>query len=218
MNESVKIDICSLKNQHDKNSLQHYIWSIALHCKENSRAHWDLETLLKIKSRLISIPLLILTSATSLTSIALQQSYSEMASAAVIAMGVASAGLVAFQKLTRYSERAEGSKHIAKAYMRLGRRIETKMVLVESNAVFMEPASFLSFVKQVEKELNVIINDTEDMPEAILKRRFQDGGFGFEAKNDCDNNNNNSNNNNTRIDQGVHVHAMFRQIELNECD
>ena len=165
------VDVEALKSRHDENSISYYIWSIVLHCKLNAGAFWALENTLKLKGRMISVPLIIISSATSLTSVALQQSYSPVTSAAIIGLGVASSALIAFQKMTNYSERAEGAKHIAKAYARLARRIETTMVLVEAQEVSMNHDVFLNFISSVEKDLDTIINDTDEVPDDVLKSR-----------------------------------------------
>jgi len=163
------IDIDSLKKRHNKDSLQYYIWSIALNCKKNSRAFWALEKTLRLKDRIISIPLLILSSATGLTSVTLQQSPTSSLADAMVALGVSSACLVAIQRFTRYAERAEVAKHVAKSYARLARKVETTMVLVESMAVRMDPTEFLKFIRDVEKELDIILNDTDEIPGDLFK-------------------------------------------------
>ena len=101
--DHVIIDIEALKKRHDRDSLQYYIWSVALHCKKSSRAFWALEKTLRLKDKLISIPLLILSSATGLTSVTLQQSVSSTVADAMVALGVSSACLVAIQRFTRYA-------------------------------------------------------------------------------------------------------------------
>ena len=161
----VVIDIEALKKRHDDDSLQYYIWSVALHCKKSSRSFWALEKSLRFKDRLVSIPLLILSSATGLTSVTLLQQQSSAASVdAMVALGVSSACLAAIQKLTNYAARAEAAKSIAKAYARLARRVETTMVLVESSAVQMGAADFLKFIADMEKELDTILGDTGEVP------------------------------------------------------
>lgn len=164
----VVIDIEAMKTQRDSESLQYYIWSVALNCKKSSRAFWALERSLRFKDRLVSIPLLILSSATGLASVTMlqQQQQQQTASAdAMVALGVSSACLVAIQKFTRYAERAAAAKHVAKSYARIARRIETTMVLVESSAVSMDAAVFLQFVKDMEKELDAILCDTDEIPD-----------------------------------------------------
>jgi len=73
---------------------------------------------------------------------------------------------VAIQKLTRYAERAEKARNIAKAYARLARRIEGTMVFVESTLVQIE---FIKFVRDIEKELDAILSDIDEVPHIPLE-------------------------------------------------
>jgi hypothetical protein len=163
---TVVINIEELKSKHEKESLPYYIWSLALNCKKNSRAFWEMERSLRFKERLISIPLLVLSSASGVTSVTLQQSLSYVAANVMVAFGISSACLVAIQKLTRYAERAEKARNIAKAYARLARRIEGTMVFVESTLVQIE---FIKFVRDIEKELDAILSDIDEVPHIPLE-------------------------------------------------
>ena len=100
------------------------------------------------------------------------------------------------------------ARHIAKAYSRLARRIETTMVLVESKAVKMEPSSFLSFIQQVEKDLDLILNDTEEVPATVFERRI-DVSENENASDEL----NQSDDAATRAKMESQVHAMFRQVD-----
>ena len=86
----------------------------------------------------------------------------------MVALGVSTASLAALQKLTRYSERAEAAKNVAKSYARIARRIETTMVLVQSSAVRMDTSAFLKFIDDMEKELEAILNNTDEVPARLL--------------------------------------------------
>ena len=161
---AVVINIEKLKRKHERDSLPYYIWSIALNCKKNSRAFWEMEKTLRFKERIISIPLLVLSSASGITSVSLQQSLTSATADVMVALGVSSACLVAIQKLTRYTERAEKAKNIAKSYARIARRIETTMVFVESEIIKFDQIEFIKFIRDIEKELDTILSETDEVP------------------------------------------------------
>lgn len=171
---AVVINIEELKRKHDRDSLPYYIWSIALNSKKNSRAFWEMERSLRMKDKLISIPLLILSSASGITSVSLQQSLSYAAANVMVALGVSSACLVAMQKLTKYTERAEKAKNIAKAYARIARRIETTMVFVESTVVKFDQIEFMKFIRDIEKELDAILSDIDEVPHVPIDNKEAD--------------------------------------------
>lgn len=175
--EKTIIDINELKKKLRVDSLPYHLWYIALDCKNRRDAFWRHYKALKIKNNLVSIPLLLLTSVTGLTSVAnLGNEYTGALPITVSVFGVSSAVLTALQRYFRYSERAEHSKHLAKTYGRIARRIENMMVLVESSAITMQPEAFIKFVEDVQKDTDSLLQEINDIPSDLVhdKRWYEE--------------------------------------------
>lgn len=172
--ENIVINVDALKNNYEDDPLSFHIWYIAIDCKRRRDAYWRHYERMKIKSNIVSIPLLILTSATGLTSVANLSTESSSLSnavalpAIVTVFGVSSAILSALQKYFRYSERSEHSKHMAKAYGRIARRIENTMIMLKSKATSFDPETFQKFVEEVQKDTESLSQETDDVPRELL--------------------------------------------------
>lgn len=167
--ERTIIDIEELKKKYNVDSLPVHLWYVALDCKKRRDAFWRQYSRIKLKSNLVSIPMILLSSVTGVTSVAnLSSSFSTALPIVVSVFGVSSAVLTALQKYFRYPERAENSKHLAKTYGRIARRIENNMVLVESNAVKMAPEAFSKFLEDVQKDIDNLLAETDDVPKELV--------------------------------------------------
>jgi hypothetical protein len=178
--EKTAIDLEALKNKYKEDSLPHHLWGTALDCKRRRDAFWRHSFKMRLYNNLISVPLLILSSITGLTSVAQLSSVSTEISneteqtpnitmpIVVTVFGVSSAILTALQKYFRYAERSEHSKHMAKNYGRVARRIENTMVLVESSAIKMDAATFLKFVEEVQKDTDSLMQEMDDIPKELI--------------------------------------------------
>ena len=163
------IDINELKKKLRVDSLPYHLWYIALDCKHRRDAFWRHHKSLKYKNNIVSIPLLLLTSITGVTSVAnLGTDYIGTLPIVVSVFGVSSAVMTALQRYFRYSERAEHSKHLAKTYGRIARRIENMMVLVESSAITMQPEAFIKFVEDVQKDTDSLLQEINDIPSDLV--------------------------------------------------
>lgn len=178
--EKTAIDLEALKNKYKEDSLPHHLWGNALDCKRRRDAFWRHSSKMRLYNNLISVPLLILSSITGLTSVAQLSSVSTEISneteqtpnitmpVVVTVFGVSSAILTALQKYFRYAERSEHSKHMAKNYGRVARRIENTMVLVESSAIKMDAATFLKFVEEIQKDTDSLMQEMDDIPKELI--------------------------------------------------
>lgn len=178
--EKTAIDLEALKNKYKEDSLPHHLWGNALDCKRRRDAFWRHSSKMRLYNNLISVPLLILSSITGLTSVAQLSSVSTEISneteqtpnitmpVVVTVFGVSSAILTALQKYFRYAERSEHSKHMAKNYGRVARRIENTMVLVESSAIKMDASTFLKFVEEVQKDTDSLMQEMDDIPKELI--------------------------------------------------
>ena len=186
------IDLEALKNKYKNDSIPHHIWSMALDCKRRRDAFWHHSRRMHWKANLISIPLLILSSLTGLTSVAQlgvistqnpdltvptdvqKQTKGNMTlSIIVTATGVSTAVLTAFQRYFRYAERCEHANLMAKNYARIARRIENMMVLVESNVATIAPNEFRQFIEDIQKDIDSLMQEINEMPRELLhKKRY----------------------------------------------
>lgn len=178
--ENTAIDINALKDNYEDDPLPFHIWSIAIDCKRRRDAYWRHYKKMKTRANIVSIPLLILTSVTGLTSVANLSTDTNDKSTntnplalpiVVTIFGVSSAVISALQRYFRYSERGEHSKHMAKSYGRIARRIENTMVLLKSEATTMKSESFQKFVEEVQKDTESLLQETDDVPKELLNEK-----------------------------------------------
>jgi len=128
---------------------------------------------MKFRHNVISIPLLIFSSVTGVSSVAQIGSSGTNYGLSVIVtiFGVTTAILTALQRYFRYSERAEESKYMAKNYAKISRMIQHNMTLVESKAIQFQPEAFLKFVEGFHKEIDTILSEATDLPHELLPRK-----------------------------------------------
>jgi hypothetical protein len=132
---------------------------------------------MKFRHNVISIPLLIFSSVTGVSSVAQIGSSGTNYGLSVIVtiFGVTTAILTALQRYFRYSERAEESKYMAKNYAKISRMIQHNMTLVESKAIQFQPEAFLKFVEGFHKEIDTILSEATDLPHELLPRKEPSG-------------------------------------------
>lgn len=184
--EKTVIDLEALKNKYKNDSIPHHMWSIAFDCKKRRDAFWRHSRRLKTYNNILSVPLLILSSLTGLTSVAQlgvvtsENSNTEATSKiqqgialplVVTISGVLTAVLTASQRYFRYAERSEHSKLMAKNYARIARRIENTMMLVESSVATLEAETFKKFVEDIQKDVDSLMQEVDDMPEELVKSK-----------------------------------------------
>lgn len=157
------------KNKTD--SLPYHLWSISLDCKMKRDSYWRYYHELRKKSDVISIPLLIFSTATSFFSVSQLNTNDQMIAIMLTIVSIISAIIAGLQKFFRFSERAENAKDIAKNYARLGRKIENTMVLVESDAVKMPQEEFTKFINTVQYDSDLLLQETNDVPDELLADR-----------------------------------------------
>lgn len=181
--ERAAINIEALKRKHNEDSLPFHMWCVALDCKRRRDAFWRHYKSLKLYAGLITVPMILTTSVTGLTSVAHlgtaigllgtpNKPTNELGvPIAVTVFSVTSAVLTALQKYFGYSERAEHAKHLAKTYGRIARRIENTMILVESEAITMQPEAFLKFLEDIQKDIDSLMQETDDVPTELVAPR-----------------------------------------------
>ena len=169
-----EIDLAKLKETYRADPLTYHIWSVAADCKVRSRAFWQHFVRMKRRHNWISVPLLILSSGTGVSSVA-QIGGGNGAGAAlsvlVTVLGVSVAILTALQRYLRYSERAEEARYMARSFARIARTIQYNMTLVESRAISFKPEAFVKFVDGIHKDMDTLLGETKDLPKELLSRR-----------------------------------------------
>jgi hypothetical protein len=172
MVDKTELDIEELKKRYKIDSIPFHLWYIALDCKKRRDAFWREYNKMKHWNNIVSIPLLFVTSITGVTSVANTTDTGSRALPVIISIfGVSSAILTALQKYFKYSERAENCKHLARNYGRISRKIENMMVLVESKAIKLEPNKFLTFMEDIQKDIDTLFAETDDCPKELIHNK-----------------------------------------------
>lgn len=181
--EKTVVDVEKLKNKYKEDSLPYHVYSIALDCKQRRDAFWRYSRKLKTRNNWISVPLLVFSSLTGLTSVAQIGSFAMDNNdnqpvtitkdniglpIVVTVSGVLTAILSAMQKYFGYAERAELSKHTAKSYGRMARRIENMMMFFESSAISMDPLDFKNFLDEILKDNDIVLQGVNEMPKELV--------------------------------------------------
>jgi len=139
-------------------------------CQVRRRAYWKHYRLMKTRHNWISIPLLMVSSATGVVSAAqFNSSGDKSITIATTVLGVLSAVFSSVQRYCGYSERAENSKLMAKSWARLCRKIENTMVYIESNACEINDTVFTKLVEEIQKDIESVAQQAEDLPMSLLK-------------------------------------------------
>lgn len=171
-NHKLKVRVTDLKQTYQYDRLASYLYELALDCKKRRDGFWTQFIQLRFRNNLISIPLIIVSSLTGVTSVANVNTRENFAlSITVSVFGVSSAVLSAIQKYFGFAERAEHSRNIAKTYGRIARRIENMMTYIESYSVEVGDETFIKFVEEVEKDIDILLQDVNDNPRHFITNK-----------------------------------------------
>lgn len=155
----------------EENTLNYYLWIIAKDCKLQKKAYWKQYYKYKKYNNLISIPTLIISSGTGMSSIAQfgsNTTYRNTLTWITTICSITSTVLTTIQRYFRFAERATLSKSIAKSYNRLAQKIQSTLQIYESDSVIHE--DLYTFYTTVQNELDVIISEIDDIPLEIVNR------------------------------------------------
>ena len=137
-------------------------------CLTRRREYWNHFAKMKFRHNCISIPLLIVSSATGVVS-AYQFSGTNMKTNIVVtALGGLSAILGSLQRFCSYSERAENSKLMAKSWGRLHRKIQNTIIYIESAATSINSTVFTKLVEEIQKDIEAVAQQADEMPAMLL--------------------------------------------------
>ena len=147
-----------------------HLWIWAGKCKTRRDAYWTEHYRYYIKNNWISIPLIVFSSLTSVVSVTnIGTSYNtEILAWSSTALAFATSVLAALQRYFKYGERAEQCKAVAKNYTRIAYMIEFTTNLLTASPHRYEKSEIEKlaiFAETVRKDLELVINDTNDIPE-----------------------------------------------------
>lgn len=163
------IHVADLKRSFRTDRLASYLYELALDCKKRRDGFWTQFLALRLQHNLISLPLIVVSSITGVTSVAnINATNNRPLAITVSVFGISAALLSAVQKYFSFAERAEHSRNIAKTYGRIARRIENMMTYIESASVQIRDDHFVKFVEDIEKDIDVLLQDVNDNPKHLI--------------------------------------------------
>lgn len=136
-------------------------------------AYWEMYYRFSKYNNYLSIPLLLFSSLTGITSVSQVSSEASNPSVtwATAVMGTLSTFLAATQRFLRYGERAEQCKSLAKGYGDLARRIEITLDMYQDGAKPEWGIEELGkFAEEVVQEMRKLLTETQDMPTNMLQK------------------------------------------------
>ena len=131
---------------------------------QKARDAYDIHAVhLRNRHNLITVPLLIITSATSVIAGV------DLPKTAGIVVGAASAVFTAVQRYCAYSERAENARMTAKSHARIIRKIENLEISSTSKLVKLSNEEFIKNFREIQTEIDNIHESAIDVPWELLK-------------------------------------------------
>ena len=156
-------------NEQHTNSITEQLWIWIRDCKQKRNAYWKMYYSYQKWNNLISVPLLLISSATGISSVVQLGDSVPGVQWTVAVLGVGSTALAAFQRYFRYGEKSEQCKAIAKRYALLARKGELQGNLFANNTISLQ--DLVVFMEDFRKDLDAIQQETDDMPKEILDRK-----------------------------------------------
>ena len=140
-------------------------------CEDRRRAYWLFHRTMRTRHNWLSIPLLMVSSATGVVSAAqLNSNGNRDIIIGTTVLGVLSAVLTAVQRYCAFSERAENAKLMAKSWSRICRKIENTIIYIFSNACKIDDTVFTKLVEEIQKDVESVAQQADDMPVTLLEK------------------------------------------------
>ena len=138
---------------------------------ERRNAFWEMYYAMSRWNNYVSIPLLLASSLTGLTSVSSASSSGSNSGLMWVtaSLGTISSFLAALQRYLRYGERAENARNLAKSYGDLARRIEITLDLYQDGANNWTVQDLGKFAEEIVQEMRKLLTETQDMPLGTLK-------------------------------------------------
>jgi hypothetical protein len=168
----IAIDITELKKNYSVESktedgnldyMMEYLENYKKMCQRRRDAYNLHSVRMRHKHNIVSIPLLVVTSATGVLA------GLNMDRVLVTCLGASSAILTAVQRFCSYAERAENSRMIAKGYSKITRRIEDINLYIKSPASVVDITYFTKQVEDVLKEFDAVNQLAHEVPWELLQ-------------------------------------------------
>lgn len=179
ISEDIRLVSNNPESAYLQDHMRFHLMSAKLECEHNRDAFWRTYRKFKRKSNWLSVPLLILSSATGITSVTsvsqlntLTENF-EVAPILAAIFGVGTAVLSGLQKYFRYSERAENCKYVAKSYNRLSKRIKNTMSFIHSDFMKITPNGLYKFMDDINKEIISLSREIDEQPLELIKPRHE---------------------------------------------
>ena len=131
-------------------------------------AFWVLYSRLHLKNNLLSVPLLVISSAAGVLS-AVQISSDRNLNWIVTLLAVSTSVLTALQKYFKFAERTENAKMTAKAWGRISRKINDMITMVKSRATYINEAGFMKFLEGISAEIEETYQNADELPDVLLE-------------------------------------------------
>lgn len=179
ISENIHIAQGDVEKMYLQDHLRFHLMSAKLECEHNQDAFWRTYRKLKRKNNWISVPLLVMSSATGITSISSVSQINTLTTNIEVApilagiFGVTTAVLSGLQKYFRYSERAENCRYVAKSYSRLSKRIKNTMMLIHSDCIKITPSGLYKFMDDIYKEMISLSREIDEQPVELIKPRIE---------------------------------------------
>jgi hypothetical protein len=163
---SISVDV--LKNQYNEiDALMNHLNHRCTECLKRRGEYWNHFSSMKFRHNCISIPLLVVSSATGVVSASQFSGTNFKTNIVVTTLAGLSAILGSVQRYCSYSERAENSKLMAKSWGRLHRKIQNTMVYIESRATSINSTVFTKLVEEIQKDIEAVAQQADDLPSSL---------------------------------------------------
>jgi len=137
-------------------------------CQAKRVGYWNHYATMKRRHNYISIPLLVVSSATGVVSAYQFSGQNVKITTATTALGGLSAILSSMQRYCSYSERAENAKLMAKSWGRLHRKIENTVIYIKSSATEVNSTVFTKLVEEIQKDIDAVAQQADEMPHSLI--------------------------------------------------
>lgn len=154
-------------------TMEQYLRGTSIDCWQYHDAYWREYYTYKLLHDIVSVPLIVLSSGTVLVSQVGNTSMDRPTATYIVAgLGIITTLLSGLQRYMRFGERAITCRNLAKSFDRIARKIDVTVSMYESDInMSMTPRDLRNFNIHIQKEIDGIMNETEDLPVIIMKHR-----------------------------------------------
>lgn len=158
----VSVDVLSLKSNVTGDYIMTYLEDYKKVCQRRRDAYTIHAAKLKYRHNIVTIPLLVLTSGTSVLAAL------ELDRVIVTSLGASSAVLTAVQRFCAYAERSENASMISKGYSKIIRRIESLKMYLLSDSTSVNPNFFSKCIQEIQNDIDTMVEQAIDVPFQLI--------------------------------------------------